>query len=216
MKLIDIKTRVRQIVGDVGANQFSDATLVGWINDGIRECAVVNQLLQKRATSTLTVGTTDYTLPTDILKLYTIVVSGSRIDVLSLAQWQKQNYDPSETGLPVMAYVWAGKYTVWPKPDQAYTVEIDYIYDPTDLVDVTDDNNLPPIPVTYHNRIVDYCIAQVALQDDNEALYSLKMEEFRTGVKSLEAETIQQEDFYPSVSLSPRDMGDGAMDWVEW
>jgi hypothetical protein len=217
MNLTTIIARVRNIVGDLNANQFSDPTLIGWINDGVRECAVENNLLQKRATSNLVSGTNEYALPADILKLYSIRVNGAKIDIYTLQDWQKQNYSETETGLPVMAYLWAGKYTLWPTPDSAYQVEVDYIYDPVDLAtDGSQNAQAPPVPGSYHSRLVDYAIAQVALQDDNAELYAVKLEEFKTGIKKLEDQNESEEDLYPSISISPRDMGDGAMDWIEW
>jgi hypothetical protein len=214
MLISDIMTRVRAAVGDVNANQFDDATLVAWLNDGIRECAQENMLLQKSATSALVVGTTAYTLPADILKLYSIKVDNALLTILTFSDWQKQNFDSTETGLPVIAYVWAGKYTVWPSPDRAYSVEVNYIYDPVDITNVF--NVAPALPSVYHSRLVDYCIAQVALQDDNEQLYSLKMQEFSTGIKKLSDQSETEEAAYPSTMVSPRDMGDGVYDGIEW
>lgn len=216
MLLQDIISRVRVAVGDLYANQFTESTILSWINDGIRECAQENMLLQKTAASTLVAGTVAYTLPTDILKLYALRIDGAKVDIITLQEYEKQNYDPSETGLPVLAYVWAGKYNVWPSPDRDYSVSVDYLYTPVDLVEPDDLGNPPPIPSTYHSRLVDYCIAQAALQDDNKELYALKMEEFSTGIMKLSDQTQQEEDLYPSTSVSARDLGDGAYDWIEW
>lgn len=219
MRVIDIISRVRVSAGDISALQFDNAALITWINDGVRECALENFLLQKRATTTLTVGTAEYALPTDIMKLYTIVVDKTRLDIYTLQQYQTQNFDAAESGRPMMAYVWAGKYTLWPTPDQAYSVEVDYIKDPDDIPVVTDTSSdaiIPAIPTTYHGRLVDYCLAQVALQDDNQEMYAVKLEEFKTGVKRLADQTEQEEALYPTISISPRDMGDGSFDWLEY
>ena len=182
MIVSDVITRVRNVSGDLNSLQFTDATVFNWINDGIRECAVQNNLLQKRATSSTIVGTPDYNLPTDILKLHSVKFDEQRLQVLTLQEFEEQ-YGSSTmvttNGTPVVCYVWADKLTLYPKPSAVKSLVIDYIYDPALI---TAGANALPLPVGYHSRLVDYCLAQVAQQDDDLNRYSVKMQEFKTGV----------------------------------
>lgn len=214
MKVQDIMNRVRSIASDMDSIQFTDDDLINWINDGIRECAVDNNLLQKTATSNLVVGTSSYTLPTDILKLHSIKVDGQKVRVLNLAEFEAYGGDSADSGTPVVSYTWAGKINFYPKPTQALPYTVEYTYDPAVLLnDAPSKASDPSLPVGYHVRLVDYCLAQVAQQDDDMPRYQLKMEEFRTGVTSLKDQPETQEDYYPMMGISARDSG---QEWLEW
>lgn len=217
MKTSDIIKRVRSIASDSDSIQFTDDDIVDWINDGIRECAKDNQLLQKTASSNLVIGTTSYNLPTDILKLHSIKVDGQKIRVLNLAEFEAYGGSSEDSGTPVVAYVWAAKVNFYPKPTQALPYVVEYTYDPALVTNdahlVTGKDVAPPLPVGYHIRLLDYCLAQVAQQDDDMPRYQLKMEEFRTGVHSLKDDEQTQEDYYPMMGISARDSG---QEWLEW
>ncbi len=214
MIISDIMTRVRSMASDTEQIQFSDDDLINWINDGIRECALDNQLLQKTATQNLVVGTTSYNLPTDILKLHSVKVDGAKIRVLTLAEFEALGGDSTDSGDPVVAYVWAGKINLYPKPSRVLSLVIEYTYDPALIVnDAPGKASTPALPVGYHARLVDYCLAQVAQQDDDMPRYQLKMEEFRTGIHSLKDDGTEEEDYYPMIGVSARDTG---QDWLEW
>ncbi len=204
MKASDVISRVRNITGDVNSLQFSDEQLLDWINEGVRECAVMNNLLQKSGTSASVIGTSDYALPTDILKLHSVKYDGVKLDILTLEQFDARYGTADDiTGTPMVCYIWAGKVNFFPAPAAVGSIRIDYIYDP---VIITDPNTELSIPVSYHQRIIDYTLAQVAQQDDNSNLYTLKMQQFETGVRGLKDDEFTI-DLYPGISVSPRDMG---------
>lgn len=208
MKVSDIITRVRNIAGDTQQIQFSDASVVDWINDGVRECAIANNLLQKRATQASVANQGDYDLPPDLLKLHSVKYNQGKLRILTLEEFDAQANEGSFTGTPQLAYIWAGKLTLYPAPDSSYPLSIDYIYDPAQVsVDALDVD--PPLPVGYHARLVDYCLAQVAQQDDDMNRYAVKMQEFQTGTMNLKDLPEYENDLYPSISVSTRDMGDG-------
>ena len=216
MKVSDIITRVRNIAGDTNVLQFTDAMLVDWINDGVRECAIDNNLLQKRASQTVISGTSTVTMPTDILKMHSVLVNGSQVPLLTLEEFKIRVDDSNDsTGVPTLTYSWANTLNLWPEPDTNVEVTLDYIYDPAEVT--TDDLDVTPaLPVGYHARLVDYCLAQVAQQDDDSNRYALKMEEFRTGVKKLSEQSQTNENLYPSITVSARDGGSDYYDWTDW
>jgi hypothetical protein len=69
------------------------------------------------------------------------------------------------------------------------------------------------LPVGYHVRLVDYCLAQVAQQDDDMNRYQLKMEEFRSGVHNLKDQSEWENDYYPMIGISARDSGQEYLEW---
>lgn len=214
MLVADIIKRVRNMAGDTNVLQFTDSMLLDWINDGIRECALNNNLLQKRATSNTVIGTSKYSLPTDILKLHSATFEGSKLRVETLQEWQEVHEGDSatSTGLPQTAYIWAGELTLSPTPDRVGSLVLNYTYDPAVITmaagpPVVFTPTTPGLPVGYHSRLVDYCLAQVAQQDGDMNLYLQKMQEFETGVTKLKDQSETEDDVYPYISVSARDMG---------
>lgn len=219
----DLIRRVRNIAGDVNVLQFSDQMLIDWINDAVREIVVSESLLQKTATSVLVPGQQEYTLPTDILKLYSVMVNKEKIKVYTHQEWEElsagYNDGLSQTikGMPNQAYVWATKLNLYPPPDTAWSLEINYIRQPVDAVipGTVLTTASPDLPDMYHLRIVTYCLAQVALLDEDTYRYNGLIADFRAGVLDLTHNQKQEEDAYPFMSVASRDMGHD-VEWWQW
>lgn len=216
MKVGEVMTAVRNIAGDVAVNQFSQELLLTWVNDGVRECALKNKLLQTRATSAITAGDADVDLPSDILKLHSVKWDGIKIEVLTLEEFDERfsgdQIGGTASGTPYVCYVWSDVINLFPSPANAGDLTIEYLKDPTDTAIGNINTTEVPLPVGYHRRIIDYCLAQVAQQDDDLNRYQLKMQEFETGVQSLKDDPENTYDEYPGISVSSRDMGT-SMSW---
>lgn len=210
MNVGQVISRVRKIVGDTDVLQFTNADCYEWINDATKECASNNQLLQKTATSTVTQGDGDYVLPTDILKIHSVKYDGIKLRTTTMEEADKEFTLDTAQGTPVVAYVWANVLNLYPIPDNS-TKSLQILYTRTPA-EVTGDADAIDLPVMYHRRLVDYCLAMVAEQDDDQNRYQMKMEEFRSGVQSLKDDSEWEHDLYPSISVSTRDMGDGFYD----
>lgn len=214
MKVADVINQVRALVGDISANQFTNEQALDWINNGIRECAVGNNLLNKRASQNTVIGQSDYALPEDILKFHSVFYDDQLLRFITLEEFTKEYQGVGasttvERSTPSVAYVWAGVLTIYPAPSQVKVLVINYLYTPAlhEIEDITTDDVF--LPISYHQRIVDYCLAQVAQQDEDYERYNIKMTEFKTGVQELKDQPEWTYDLYPSMSLSPRDMGEG-------
>lgn len=204
MKVTDIISRVRNIAGDTDVLQFSDESIIAWINDAMREIASDNQLLQKSATQTVTSGTNKYTLPTDILKFHSVMYDNRDLRFIDFQTAKQEGYLNSDEGTPFVCWVWAGNLVLHPIPNEEKSLELIYTRNPREVEAEAD---VPEVPSSYHNRLVDYCLAQVAQQDGDTNLYAVKMEEFRTGVQSLKDQPEWENNQYPFINVSPADYG---------
>lgn len=216
MLVSDIARRVRDAAGDTAVLQFSNATLTDWINDAIRTCVEDNSLLQVKANQNTVIGQADYVLPTDIFKFHSVLVGGQKLEMLTREQWEERfstiPVNTADNGRPTTCYVYAGVLTLSPAPDIVYTLQINYSSFPVAITysepggTPTWNPTTPSITEQYHSRIVTYCMAQVAMQDDNYEKYQALMNEFKTGVVAMN-DTRHEDDLYPSMSISSRDMG---------
>lgn len=202
MKVSDIISRVRNIAGDVDVLQFSDTSIIAWINDAMREIAADNQLLQKSATQTTTVGQSKYPLPADILKFHSVLYDGSDLRMIDFQTAKQEGYLDGNEGSSFVAWTWAGNLVLYPAPDESKSLELIYTRTP---VEVAGDAETPEVPAQYHNRLVDYCLAQVAQQDDDINRYNMKMAEFRTGVQAVKDLPEYEQNLYPYMNVSERD-----------
>lgn len=212
MKVTDIISRVRITAGDSDVLQFTDESIIAWINDAMREIAADNQLLQKSATQTVTIGTNEYAIPADILKFHSVLYEGNDLRFVDMQTAKEEGYLNNSSGTPSIVWVWAGKVTLWPTPDTEGSLKLIYTRHPTE---VTAEQDTPEIPAHYHMRLVDYCLAQVAQQDDDMNRYLMKMDEFRTGVSKLVDIPEYENNQYPYMGVSFRDGGE-TMEVFEW
>lgn len=210
MNVGELISRARIIVGDTDVNQFTDEQCYDWINDATKECASQNQLLQKTATSTVVQGQSAYNLPTDILKLHSVKYNSGKIRILTQQEADQAFTLDTTEGAPAICYVWAGSLYLYPVPDNSvHSLQILYTRTPVEVDGNSDEIDLP---VMYHRRILDYVLAMIAEQDDDQNRYVMKMEEFRTGVQNLKDDGEQEQDLYPFISVGNRDMGEGYFD----
>jgi hypothetical protein len=220
----EVVRRVRNTAGDVNVQQFDNATLTDWINDACLKIAVDNSLLEKQGTFTFVVGDSLVTLPTDIYKLHSVSINGEGLRLESYQDFLEKYDDlvsnATDRGKPNWGYIYAGKLQVFPAPDQAYTLKINYLYTPATIVYSTGPEawtpNVLPVPVSYHNRIVTYCLAQVALQDDDHNKYQLLMQEFESGVIGTANLSDREDNLYPFINVSARDSGSYFDNEVLW
>lgn len=209
----DIVRQVREVAGDIAVLQFSNETITDWINNGVRECALQNSLLQAKAKATQVATQRTYTLPEDIFKIHSILSGTQKLEILSLAEWEDRNLDLTAVGTPTIACVYAGQLDLYPIPDVAGDIFVNYTKNPREIRYINDGTSegylpaTPDIPVVYHNRLITYCLAQVALQDDDYAKYQAMMNEFTTGVVDLNHLKNQTEQHYPYQTY---------VDWDTW
>lgn len=210
MLVSEIATRVKRQFGDEAGAQITDADIIRWINDAQREIAVANDLLQTTATTAAVVGQDQYSLPPDVLTLRSVRFAGNKLKLLTAEEAATLIGTDNGTtqGTPTYYSTWGIKIDLYPAPASADPDDLQLYYtrQPAAVALVTD---TPELPTQYHNRIVDYCIAQAYELDDNYESYESKMKVFQTGVDRLKGQSEWQgQDVYPSISVSPNDHGD--------
>lgn len=204
-----IKNRVKRQFGDQSGAQLIDADIVDWINEAQREIYVKNNLGQKKGTVATVVGTTEYSFPTDLMRLFTVKYDGVTLQGVSQQEIDEfiSNIDTVgaiPNGTPTHYYTYAGKIILYPPPDTIKNLTIRYNRFP---VDVAIDADAVDVDKIYENRVLDYCNAQACHLDGNVSGYQLFMSRFEGKVNSTLDDEFEmgQQAVYSSITVAPRD-----------
>lgn len=214
MLVSDVKRRVKRLFGDESGTQLKDADIVDWINDAQREIYSKNNLGMKVGTLPTIVGTREYSLPVDLMRLFNVKYDGDTLS--SLTQQDVDQFLPNDDGdstargRVVAYYTYADKIELYPAPDSVKNLTIRYNRYPTDVVA---DGDSTDVDKKYENRIVDYCMAQANQLDGNMQAYVMLMQRFEGKTDSTKEDETERQanDFYSSISVSARDS-----DYSEW
>lgn len=167
----NILDRARVYLKDQGSGvnrqQFSDSTLISFINDGQRELCGSSWILENITTVALTNGTVEYTLPTDFISTKRVYINGvllyqttqNRLDA-EIPTWRN---DSSTT--PAKYYLFYGSSTAkigfYPKPDTSYTATVYYAQLPSEVATGSDTPfNANPVMTPYHSGLVYYVVCR--------------------------------------------------------
>jgi len=142
--LLQIRSMVRQHIDEIDATDlWTNSELDDYINRGQRW--LLSELLKtdptyrlKNVTDTMVIGTSKYSFPSD---MYGAKVSGIFVYTSAVAtRYDLKNKSPEliskmqpYSGLPRFYVLFKDSFVVGPKPDAAYTYEIWYVADTTDL-----------------------------------------------------------------------------------
>jgi hypothetical protein len=217
MIVSDVITRVRRTFGDEAAVQVLDSDVIRWINDGqIRIVTQNDAALQTTSFISLVANQSSYTLPTDLLVLrslrfkYAGDVSFYNIRYRNMQQFDEimDGWDGTQysTGKPQYFTLYENKAILFPTPDESSTngLKILYCQKPTDVVTTADALSLP---LLYHPIIVNYCLWQASLLDDDKETAVIYKGDYNENLTSLmNNETSDPVATYSTITTLAEDM----------
>lgn len=181
--LSDIVTRVQKRVRDTN---YSSSDIKAFINDAQR--AVFNEydlrFMETSQSYTLGVGVQDITngsgLPSNFVSPLSIQITTADyerdliyVDYKELdTLYPNQSDDTANT--PSYWYVYGNTISVYPEPDQAYTVRLRYIKEPTAL---SGDADVPEIPSEFEELLIygaGYRVFEEKDMDDKAGVFEAK------------------------------------------
>ena len=178
MKLEEIIRDVRSTINEATPRFYDDNDLIRWINEAIKDVARKSEFLQVKTTIAVTAGTSEYTMPADILRATVIqfVTTASPTQVYKLQYVDIQSVDdfygmtPSTQGPPVL-YTLFGfppnlKVTLYPTPSEDGTLTV-YYYQGPDVIDTPSSD--VAIPDTWADLIGKYATYRALLKDRDPA-----------------------------------------------
>ncbi len=217
MIVSDIKTRVKRLFGDEAGVQLTDADIVRAINDSQLEIVKRNEsLLEKTATTSSVAGTQEYALPTDLLIFKFLMWKGTgdtsyqKLKGLSTSEFNEYidgwDTDTSIRGVPTTFTLHAGKFLVYPIPQDSISNAFKIYYNRSP-VDVVNDADIPDLPLLYHTILVDMVLKYAYEMDEDWEAAGNKSQETNKDIDYLRGrEDWKQQEVYPFILIRQEDM----------
>lgn len=187
MNLGDIKTRVASEYGDRAYSQITEADITNWANDGMLEIVKMTACIKTSTTIAAVVGQTEYSLPSDFVKMRRVIYNGYMLSHVTRDEVDKLNHgliDNPTQGRPGYYYVEWNNMGVYPAPDDTLNFTVEYAQVPTSL---SVDGDTPELPEIFHSDIVEYVLMRCARLDGDVERAILFQEDFALSVAETQA-----------------------------
>lgn len=174
MNLRELRQSINLDIDD----EIENVNVDKWINRALDDLSIFSEYTQK-ATIQIAAGTTDYTLPSNLLKILSV---GQNIRRLAINDFSSIGYKTIGNTLSLQ-----------PAPAEDFTMDIVYT---SPLPHLVNDEDIPVIPSNFHNLIVLYVVARYKFADEEyepqsiaNQEYESKKQEFLTYIRSQKAVT---------------------------
>jgi hypothetical protein len=153
--ITEVRSRLDQIVGGPVPEQWSDAEITNWLNEGQRDVARRAEVLQANASIPTTVGVQQYDAPPDVIRIHRVEWSAGAnqpiypleyrdFNSMDSVWWTSQAITQSR---PVWWTAWGFppnlKLVLYPKPASSGALKLFYYRMPVDMVSDTDNADVP-------------------------------------------------------------------------
>lgn len=147
-----------------------------WLNEAQRDLAYrisdsALSGLTATASGTTTVNLQEYDLPTDLMRLSSVLLDNKKCTINGPEQLGQMldSYDYQANSKGPHCYIWANKLVFQPTMDSALDYDIYYLKKPTELVT---DSQEPQLPSEVEHLMIDYTAARYfETQQDSQANY---------------------------------------------
>lgn len=212
MNVQDVADRVKRTFGDDAGVQVTDADIFRWINDAQLQISVDNEdLLETVANSDIVSGQADYTTPTNLNTLRSLMYNNFRLRGVSFSNFNeyldgfKSPNNTYGTGRPEVFMVYGGTITLFPTPQENITggLRIYYSRHPASIGNLAD---ALTVPDRYHNAVVEYCLKMAYEMDENLWMVEMKGQGFDQTIQKLKnQEKWTSREYYPRITTLPED-----------
>lgn len=201
----DVIVDIFRTFGDESGTQITRSDIIRWINRFQLELVMRNPEVGAALAVTNSVsGQADYGLLASVPTVLTIQsihysnlplkpISFQEAEIMLLAS------DAQTAGTPVCWFERAGVVTLYPTPNSSIPNGIKFYYNkrPADIVS---DSQPLSVPDNYYNVLVNFCLEQAYLLDENAALAGAVAQKFEAGMAQMKERTSTQSDYYPSIT----------------
>lgn len=220
MTFLDLQNLVAYNLDDLQFGYFTPTQVKVWLNNAQKR--VQKMLIDAGqnyyltcAQTTMLANQSDYSCPLDFKKLHRmeVILSGSppneaiaRVLPITLNQ---QDLVTRGAGTPAVYVIKRNKFTLFPAPDTALVLRIQYTYE---VGDMSLDTDLPDAPASYHELVALLACEDGFLKDGrvNDLLLK-KIAKFESELKTDSQE--RQQDLPRNIVMTGNGYGGGGYNW---
>ncbi len=212
MTRLELRNYVLYWLDDLEGGYFTPVQVNAWLNRSLRE--VQKQLIQagemwylRCATVTTAINRREYQLPQDFLKShrlqYTLEGSGVNevVQVIKPASLNSQDFYGKGAGTPEIFVLRQNSFQLFPAPDQATTLELEYSYR---IADMEDDGDTPDVPDQYQEYVAILAAFNGYIKDDRVPSQLEAKRQYYVDMMKKDSEE-RQEDFPRHVIITQTD-----------
>lgn len=217
LTVANIKNRVKRKFGDESGVQLTNDDIVSWINDAQRKIAGRNDsVLEKTAFANSLAGIQEYAFPADMLKFRFMSYKGTGdigYDIMRGMTLNEFNLyidtwdtNSSVQSIPCLYAIHAGKFLVYPIPQDSITNAFKLYYTRTPI-DVVNDSDVIDLPMLYHDTVIDMVLQDAYEMDEDWNAANAKSAQTNASLDRLKnSDEWTKRDTYPTITVRLEDL----------
>lgn len=208
-----LATELKNQAGDTAGAQYTDAMILVWINNGIREIATNHPFIETHAQTNLLAGLNTYdidkVMPNSRVQEFSMVTAAGRaLRHFAFPEFKRlveQGNRETAAGQPTSYTVFGGVLTLWPTPEETVARGLALYFHrmPEDLNSLDDKLTVPD---RFYNSLKDYVLGEMQVLDANPEAAALS---FQRHERSVQAQSVKHRDLpgdsYPQILPDPSD-----------
>lgn len=166
------RSNIAAMIGLDNSTGGDQGLIDGWVNEGYLSLVRDTRSKVQSATFTLTSGSKDYTMDTEVLSIIDVYITSSSVDyslvrvaVDTLLEYRRNGATVQQSPARYYAYAGGNLLMFYPTPNAADTVTVYYVDRPTALSASSDSPS--DVPAEYHPLIEWYALWRAADYDDD-------------------------------------------------
>lgn len=206
----DVVTAVKRQFGDESGVEITDSDISRWVDDAQREILLNNPdinaaMVQINVSANVTAYPLMENVP-NIFAIQSVHFDGEIIQNMSFVEAQQfiMRKDTGN-GQPSIWYERSGVLNLYPKPSEDMPAALSVFYNkvPTRVGQLTDTLTVPD---AYFKSVVDFCLTQAYLLDENAQLASVTDAHFNNGMMLRANKSDENMNTYPTITIAPEDV----------
>lgn len=202
----DVFRAVKRQFGDESGVQITDDDISRWVDDAQMDIIVNNSEVNASfAQVNVVAGQTAYPVKeniSDIFIVQAVHYNGEYIRGMTFQEAQAEiikNFQPGEnSGVPMFWYERAGVIHLYPKPSGDLTEGLSIFYSARPTV-ITGNATPLSVPDHYFSTIVNYCLTQAYLLDENAQMAQVTSQTYDTAIAQRANKNQSENNTYPTI-----------------
>jgi hypothetical protein len=174
--LADVAIVIKRQFGDESGVQITDSDITNWVNQAQMEIVNKNPMIQATAVTTAVSGTQTYAVPPDMVQIESVMFNGNILAPTNFEDMRSQlGSDNGTPGTPGWWYVWANLIYLWPIPNTAQAIAVNYSKYPTRVSSPADKLGVPD---RYFDRVCEFVMSKAYELDEDWNGYRVNAQKF--------------------------------------